>query len=489
MASPQSGESPRAFRRAWLTFLVVCAGLSAVGVVGGALLIERVKTQLYDQQAESERRSAQAMARVVERELQAGRPAAEVIARFQAVAHESSGQGNFLCLLDQTGVLLTHPDPAMVGMSKAATPMRLLRGGAPISYAGLIGRAEPASALVTGARAEPVELVYVQPVRGTTWTLGAHENARQIEERFQTLGWQLMAIVAPTVALMALVGTGLARAAGRRYERRIEAANAQLEARVAERTAELSTALGELQAAHEQLIQGEKMNLLGELMTGIAHEINNPLAVVIGFSEVLAKGDHPAEVRRHAGLIEASASRVRNIVENLLAFARRQPPSRRSVSAVTLMQRAIELIASDIRRAGVTLETDFAVDLEPLSLDMQQIEQVFLNLLNNARQALESHPGERIVRASVREDASGAVLVTVADTGPGLSERVRAQLFRPFTTTKEHGTGLGLSLCRRFVEAHGGRIEAPPVMRGTAFVVTLPRAAAAPALPSLLAAG
>lgn len=105
------------------------------------------------------------------------------------------------------------------------------------------------------------------------------------------------------------------------------------------------------------------------------------------------------------------------------------------------------------------------------------MEQVFLNLLNNARQALHDHAGERTVRVSVRDDADGDVVVTVADTGPGIATAARAQLFRPFVTTKETGTGLGLSLCSRFVGAHGGRIEAPLVGRGAMFVISLPRAA------------
>ena len=478
VTAPPSDQAAGA-RRGWLTFFMICAGLIVVGVVGGALLIEHVKHQLYSQQAKAERLQTEAMSRLLERELTAGRSPAEVIAQLQSATRGMTGEGNFICLFDQNGVLLSHPNPQMVGMSKAATPMRALQGGGANTYGGLIAGFRPTSALVVDARAAPEELVYLHPVPNTTWTLASHENTRKIEEHFRQLGWQLFAIAAPTIGLMALVGTALARATGRRYERRIETANAQLEQRVAERTAELELALGELRSAHERLVQGEKMHLLGELMSGIAHEIANPLTVVAGYGGLLAQGDHGPVVQRYGANIEAGVDRARKIVANLLAFARRQPPTRRPESLVALLEQAIELITADLRRSDVTLLTDFPAGCAPLCIDAQQMEQVFLNLLNNARQALHGHSGERIVRVSIREEAEGDVVVTVADTGPGFAASARAQLFRPFVTTKETGTGLGLSLCRRFVEAHGGRIEAPAVSRGATFVVSLPRAALA----------
>ncbi len=464
-------------RRSWFTFFLICAGLVAVGVGGGALLIERVKHQLYSQHAESERLQTEAMSRLLERELSAGRTAGEVIAQLQSATREMRADGNFICLFDQNGVLLTHPNPQMVGMSKAATPMRALQGGGANTYGGLIAGLRPTSALIVDARSAPEELVYLHPVPNTPWTLASHENTRKTEAHFRQLGWQLVAIAAPTIGLMALVGTALARATGRRYERRIETANAMLEQRVAERTAELELALGELRAAHERLVQGEKMHLLGELMSGIAHEIANPLAVVAGYGGLLAQGDHGPVVQRYGANIEAGVERARKIVANLLAFARRQPPTRRPESLVALLEQAIELIAADLRRSDVTLQTDLPAECAPLCIDAQQMEQVFLNLLNNARQALQGQPGERVVRVSLRETPAGDVVVTFADTGPGIATAARAQLFRPFVTTKATGTGLGLSLCSRFVEAHGGRIEAPLVARGAKFVISLPRAA------------
>ena len=477
-------------RREVLMFTVVTAVLVGVGVVGGAVLLGRVKSQLYAQQAESQRRNAEAMARLVARDLGAGQPTAEVIARIQAATEGMGGENDFLCLLDRDGRLLSHPDPRMVGMSKAGmlvAPLDRVRPA--VTYADILRAARPVAGLLTGPAGEAVQLVYFQPVPGTAWTVTAHENARAVAVHLRRLGWQLAAILAPTVALMALAGTFAARALGRRYERRIEAANSALEHRVAERTKALSEALAELRAAHERLVRGEKMHLLGELMSGIAHEINNPMTVVQGYASVLAAEPRDPTVREHARKLEAAAERVRSIVETLLDFARNRPPARRPAALPRLIGRVQELIGAELRRAGATLHIALPPGLPEISLDAQQIEQVLLNLLNNSRQALARHEGERRIDLRV-EARADTVVIEVADTGPGLTPEVRARLFEPFVSTKSEGNGIGLSLCRRFVEAHGGRIEAPPVACGCVFRLHLPlprpTPAAVPLVPSAL---
>jgi C4-dicarboxylate-specific signal transduction histidine kinase len=273
---------------------------------------------------------------------------------------------------------------------------------------------------------------------------------------------------------MAVVGTFLVQAMSRRYERQIEAANAELEDHVTDRTRQLSQALDELQAAHERLIQGDKMHLLGELMSGIAHEINNPLTVLQGYAATLADGHYGDAVKPIGERLETSTRRVHSIVENLLAFARNRPPTRRRVSLQKIVQQALDLIGADLRRANISVRTKFSEPLPPLLLDEQQFEQVILNLLNNARHALEEHAGERVIDVAV-ESTREEVSVSVRDNGPGLAPEIREKLFRPFFTTKPNGNGLGLSLCRRFVEAHGGRIEAKPASAGTLFVIRLPQ--------------
>jgi signal transduction histidine kinase len=465
-------------RRDIVTFIVVTAALVGVGLVGGALLLRRVQSQLYTQQSASERRNAEAMARILVRDLRSGQPEAAVIARLQAVTEGMAQESDFLCLIDHDGRLLSHPNPSMVGMSKAAMAITPLDAAVPrTTYGEILRTGRELAGIVTGVAGDAAQLVYFHPVPGTEWTVTAHENAGAVARQLERLGWQLAAILAPTVALMALAGTIVARALGRRYERRIEAANAELERRVAERTAELSVALAELRTAHERLVQGEKMHLLGELMSGIAHEINNPMTVVQGYSELLTGAGFSPEVRGHAGKLGAAAARVRSIVETLLDFARQRPPTRRPVALPQLLLRVQDLIGADLRRAGVTLTVSALENLPELNLDAQQIEQVLLNLLNNARQALVRHEGEKQIRLTVEAEV-GAVVIEVADTGPGLAPEVRARLFQPFVSTKPEGNGIGLSLCRRFVEAHGGRIDAPAVVCGCVFRVQLPCMAA-----------
>lgn len=457
-------------------FTVVTAVLFGVGLVGGAILLSRVKEQLYAQQVASQRRNAEAMARILARDLAAGQSETAVIAQLQAATEGMGRESEFLCLLDRDGRLLSHPDPRMVGMSKSSLAVTGFgRETARTTYTDILHRALPAAGLLTGPEGNAVQLVYFQPVPGSSWTITAHENARAVAGYLRSLGWKIVAVLAPTVALMALAGTFAARVLGRRYERSIEAANDELEHRVAERTVELRRAFIELEESHRRLMQSDKMHLLGELMAGIAHEINNPLTIITGYADFLASGGCGEMAAATGARLQTGTERVRRIVGNLLAFARNDPPARRLTSVGGLLESAHELIGADLRRAGIAFTLDYPPDLPALCLDAQQFEQVFLNLLNNARQALEKHPGERTIRVTVREQ-TGVVLVDFADTGPGLAAPVRARLFEPFHTTKADGNGLGLSLCRRFVEAHGARIEAPAVASGTVFRLHLPRA-------------
>lgn len=463
-------------KRSLLTFLVLCLALLAVGLAGGSIALRRLRIQLYGIQAESERRHAESMSHVLERDLETGKSPAETIARLQAATLGMGGETDFLCLLDEHGKLLSHPNPSMVGRSKAAWQVGTLDGdrqkAVPLDQV-LAGR-DHRAAMFGETLERDIQLVYFQPVQGTSWTLTMHEDAEAVSRQVRKLGWQLASIAIPTVAIMAALGTFLARALGRRYERQIETANAELEQRVDARTKELREALTEVQAAHQRLIQSDKMHLLGELMAGIAHEINNPLTILQGYASLYSAGQYGPEVKQSGGQLLASVERVRAIVDSLLSFARNKPPARRMTPLAPLVNRVLGLIGAELRLAQITVVTDVAAGLEPLCIDEQQMEQVLLNLLNNARQALVEHPGERRINLTLQEEGDDVVL-SVADTGPGLTPEVRRRLFQPFVSTKAQGNGLGLSLCRRFIEALGGRIESPPTKEGTRFVIHLPR--------------
>lgn len=242
-----------------------------------------------------------------------------------------------------------------------------------------------------------------------------------------------------------------------------------------------------------ELVQAQKMEAVGQLVSGVAHELNNPLAAIIAFSQLIRRDPRlPEELHRDAALLVQEADRTRRIVNNLLDFARQRPPRRVATNLGALIRRVVELQAYSLGTAGVTLETEIPDDLPPVEVDQQQFLQVILNLTLNAIQSIGSTkaPGSiRIVATGVDE----TVRLSVSDDGPGIPETDRARLFLPFFTTKDpgEGTGLGLSVSFGIVAAHGGRLwhEPGPRGRGATFVIELPIGGAPQPTPEPAAAG
>jgi two-component system NtrC family sensor kinase len=236
----------------------------------------------------------------------------------------------------------------------------------------------------------------------------------------------------------------------------------------------------------EQLIQSEKMSAIGQLIAGVAHDLNNPLASVVGFSDYLveAAGDTPEELREPLRAIQQEAERAANIVKNLLSFARKQEGRREVRSLGDILAATLQLLRNQLVGARIDIEVDVAPGTPPVFADTTQLQQVFVNLVNNAAQAIEgSGVGGRIViRAMPWLDG---VAVTVEDDGPGVPSDVAQRIFEPFYTTKPagEGTGLGLSICQGIVKEHGGRLALLPTgRRGAVLQVELPAAPAAPAV-------
>ncbi len=462
-----------AVRRFAVTLLLVSLAVLAVGLTGSFIVLQRVERQLLANQVQAAGREAAIIARFVDRDLSEGATPNQTIGRVQNVLRGSGSQADFLCLLDKDGRVLSHPDPAMIGMRWGEMDMTPLGSdqSRPISSVLLSGR--PAAGTQHEAD-EPPQLVYYQPVEREPWTIAVHKNTAAIAREFAALRWKLFGTAIPTLLLISVIGVGLARSLGARFEAELAEKNAMLEIRVRERTAELRRALEELQTAHERLLQGEKMHLLGELMAGIAHEINNPLAAISGYSELLAQG-HANDTKKAGAIISQQTRRVASIVRNLLDFARNHPVQRVPGSLAEVLRKAEELIAAELRQAGVVFEASISTELPQVMMDAQQIEQVFINLVRNAAQALASQPGAR--RISVRAFTDGIwVAVSVRDNGPGVPAELRERIFDSFVTTKSDGTGLGLSLCKRFVEAHGGSLEilASATGEGACFQFRLP---------------
>lgn len=233
-----------------------------------------------------------------------------------------------------------------------------------------------------------------------------------------------------------------------------------------------------LQRLQTQLVQTEKLVSLGQLAAGAAHEINNPLAAILGFSDLLA--DDPSlteKARSTAGKIRDQARRTKTLVGNLLSFARQVPPERTLLDINTVVTNAMQLRALD-RSPKTRVELQLESVLPGVRGDGNQLMQVFFNLINNAVDAMESHEGGVLTVKTARD--RGSVIILFSDTGPGIKEPHR--VFDPFYTTKPvgKGTGLGLSICFGIVQEHAGKILCYNAQTGGAvFRVELPAVLAA----------
>ena len=236
----------------------------------------------------------------------------------------------------------------------------------------------------------------------------------------------------------------------------------------------------QLAAQREMVFQNEKMSALGELLAGVAHELNNPLSVVVGHALMLLEDDVDPEVRRHVEKISAASERCSRIVRTFLTMARQQPSRTERTEINDIIRTAV-----DVARYGethdISIDTDLARGLPPISADPDQITQVILNLILNAEQAIQSSGvGNRILVSSRLGRGGDSVEFVVEDNGPGIPAAIQGRIFEPFFTTKDlgEGTGIGLALSHRIVLSHHGGIRLDASHRGgTRFVISLPVAA------------
>ncbi len=228
----------------------------------------------------------------------------------------------------------------------------------------------------------------------------------------------------------------------------------------------------------EQLIQSEKMSAIGQLIAGVAHDLNNPLASVVGFADYLLETEQqaPSHLLEPLRAIQQEAVRAAGIVHNLLSFARKQERTRRSQPIGPVVEATLFLLKNQLMACRVEADFRMEPDLPGVRLDGNQIQQVFVNLINNAAQAIQgTGRGGRIwIRATRWLDG---IAVTIEDNGPGIAPEIADRVFDPFFTTKPEGqgTGLGLSICQGIVREHGGRITLGRRAEGGAsFRVELP---------------
>jgi len=239
----------------------------------------------------------------------------------------------------------------------------------------------------------------------------------------------------------------------------------------------------ETEPMQAELLQAQKMEALGQLISGVAHELNNPLSAIIAFAQLLRTDERlPADLAHDADLLAQEADRTRRIVQNLLDFARQRTPDRQHTQLAPLIERTLELHAYALRAGRIEIRLLLPTDLPAVWVDTAQIQQVLLNLTLNAIQAIRAGRLSGTITISARSDAgsgssASVVRLRVEDDGPGVEESVRPRLFEPFFTTKQvgQGTGLGLSVSYGIVATHAGRLWFEPATNGgAAFILELP---------------
>ena len=227
----------------------------------------------------------------------------------------------------------------------------------------------------------------------------------------------------------------------------------------------------------QQLRQAEKLSALGQLVAGVAHELNNPLAVVMGYAQLLVRNRGLEEKpRQDLAKILHESERAAKIVRNLLTFARPREPHMAMIDVNRLVTEALDTLDIQVQGANVRVIRQLAPGLPPTMADPNQIEQVLANLVTNAIQALENHPNQRVIEVTT-EKRDHRIRIAVADNGPGIPLQLLDRIFDPFFTTKGpgKGTGLGLSICYSIMEEHKGKIWVESHLgKGSRFILELP---------------
>ncbi|MBA7635115.1 Sporulation kinase E [subsurface metagenome] len=234
--------------------------------------------------------------------------------------------------------------------------------------------------------------------------------------------------------------------------------------------------ISERKKMEEQLIVTDRLASIGELASGIAHELNNPLTGIIGFSELLLNKDIPEDVREDLQVINREAKRTSQVVKNLLTFARKHETTKQLVDINQAIKSVLDLRAYEQKVHNIAIVTNFDPELPEITADIFRLQQVFVNIIINAEYFMVQSHGRGTITITTKVKGN-TILASFADDGPGIKKEHLRHLFDPFFTTKEvgKGTGLGLSICHGIVTEHGGQIHAESEPgKGATFIVELP---------------
>jgi len=268
-------------------------------------------------------------------------------------------------------------------------------------------------------------------------------------------------------------------AALKRAKAEIQGLNEELEQRVAERTNQLMQASEALREAQADLAHVNRLTAMGQLAASITHEVNQPLAAIVNNADACLNwlaANNLEEARESAALVVKDGYRAAEIIDRIRALIKKAPPRKDPLGINEAIVEVITLTRSEAVKDGISVRTQLAEGLPLVQGDRVQLQQVILNLILNAVQAMSGvSEKSRELLVSTEQEASGAVLVTVQDSGPGLDPESVARAFDAFYTTKPQGMGIGLAICRSIVEAHGGKLWAIANKdRGATFQFTLP---------------
>lgn len=358
-----------------------------------------------------------------------------------------------LMLLDETGRLVTHRLPAY-GLS----PEEVQR----IS----VGREEILKAYFANNRRP---LLINEP--GGDGILPGTLGASEVPVRNILLGWiRLQGELAGVIRLANRRGGSFSEESVRLLG--IISNNVSVAIENSKLYQDLKLQMQELRETQEQLVQAAKLAAIGELASNVAHEINNPLTSIMGYAELIREETDIDCIMRDVEIISKESIRARNIVQQLLEFARKRPLELRELNPNDLLRETVELVKVQIKNARIKIVEEYSA-LPSITGDANQLKQVFLNIINNAVHAMSETGGILTITTTGRDNQ---VQIAISDNGHGIPAEILPKIFEPFFTTKrDKGTGLGLSITYKIIQSHSGKIDIKSeVGGGTTFTLSLP---------------
>ena len=233
----------------------------------------------------------------------------------------------------------------------------------------------------------------------------------------------------------------------------------------------------ELAMVKAQLVESEKFSLIGQLVAGVTHEINNPLTAIIGYSELAQMTEEPSqEIKSYIDKIKTSALLCKSIVEKLLSFSRKNESGKEAVNIHSAIENSLDLVEFELKKSNIEVILEPGYDIPKIVANFFELQQVFLNIINNACYAVkENNDNDRKIIIKT-ESNENTVRVIFQDNGPGIPEKNLRKIFEPLFTTKpkDMGTGLGLSICFEIIKNHGGDIFVGNTSEGARFIIELP---------------